>query len=244
MVTGDLNAALVEWVVQYRIDRPDHYLFNVREPDATLARRLRERDARGGRRPHGGRGDHHRPPGDRDRGAAEAAGARRRATRWASRIDQVQLKNVNPPEAVQASFNEVNQAQQERERAINVANGEYNKVDPARARPRPIRRSAPPRATPSKRVNEAEGDVAALQGAARRVPQGARGHAPAHLPRDHGRGAAQGDRQQDRSSTTRSRACCRCSTWAAERASSSAEGNADGRCVCCASADRCSPCWP
>ena len=46
-------------------------------------------------------------------------------------IDQVQLKNVNPPEPVQASFNEVNQAQQEKERLINVASGEYNKVDPA-----------------------------------------------------------------------------------------------------------------
>ena len=36
MVTGDLNSALVEWVVQYRIDDPVAYLFNVREPDATL----------------------------------------------------------------------------------------------------------------------------------------------------------------------------------------------------------------
>ena len=29
MVTGDLNAALVEWVVQYRIDDPKQYLFDV-----------------------------------------------------------------------------------------------------------------------------------------------------------------------------------------------------------------------
>ena len=46
------------------------------------------------------------------------------------RIDQVQLKNVNPPQTVQASFNQVNQAQQEKERAINMASGEYNKVVP------------------------------------------------------------------------------------------------------------------
>ena len=38
-------------------------------------------------------------------------------------IDQVQLKDVNPPQPVQPSFNEVNQAQQEREKMINVANG-------------------------------------------------------------------------------------------------------------------------
>ena len=32
MVTGDLNAALVEWVVQYRIEDPREYLFDVRNP--------------------------------------------------------------------------------------------------------------------------------------------------------------------------------------------------------------------
>jgi membrane protease subunit HflK len=36
MVTGDLNAALVEWVVQYRIEDPRQYLFDVRNPDETL----------------------------------------------------------------------------------------------------------------------------------------------------------------------------------------------------------------
>src|SRR5260221_5605779 len=46
------------------------------------------------------------------------------------RVDQVQLKNVNPPSQVQASFNEVNKAQQDRENTINIANGEYNKVVP------------------------------------------------------------------------------------------------------------------
>ena len=37
MVTGDLNAALVEWVVQYRIEDPKQYLFDVRNPDQTCA---------------------------------------------------------------------------------------------------------------------------------------------------------------------------------------------------------------
>ena len=36
MVTGDLNAALVEWVVQYRIEDPREYLFDVRNPGETL----------------------------------------------------------------------------------------------------------------------------------------------------------------------------------------------------------------
>jgi membrane protease subunit HflK len=75
------------------------------------------------------------------------------------RIDQVQLKNVNPPERVQASFNEVNQAQQEKERAINIANGEYNKSIP-RARGRADQTIRAAEGYAKKRVTEAEGDVA------------------------------------------------------------------------------------
>jgi len=77
------------------------------------------------------------------------------------KIDQVQLKNVNPPEKVQASFNEVNQAQQERESAINIANGEYNKAIP-RARGEADQKISAAEGYAQKRVNEAEGDAAAF----------------------------------------------------------------------------------
>jgi membrane protease subunit HflK len=73
-------------------------------------------------------------------------------------IDQVQLKNVNPPLPVQPSFNEVNQAQQEREQMINVANGEYNKVVP-RASGEADQKIQAAEGYALKRVNEAEGDV-------------------------------------------------------------------------------------
>ena len=36
MITGDLNTALVPWVVQYRIADPKQYLFGAREPEKTL----------------------------------------------------------------------------------------------------------------------------------------------------------------------------------------------------------------
>ncbi len=36
MITGDLNTALVPWVVQYRIVDPKAYLFGAREPEQTL----------------------------------------------------------------------------------------------------------------------------------------------------------------------------------------------------------------
>src|SRR5207249_3610338 len=36
MLTGDLNVAVVEWVVQYKIKDPKKYLFDVREPTSTF----------------------------------------------------------------------------------------------------------------------------------------------------------------------------------------------------------------
>jgi membrane protease subunit HflK len=49
------------------------------------------------------------------------------------KVDQVVLQDVNPPDAVKPSFNEVNQAQQEREKLINQAQSEYNQVVPRAA---------------------------------------------------------------------------------------------------------------
>lgn len=160
MVTGDLNAAMVEWVIQYRIDRADHYLFNVRNPDETL------RDA--------SESVMREVVGDRTvdevitigRQEVEDEALQKLRTLVASyrmglKVDQVQLKNVNPPEKVQASFNEVNQAQQERERAINIANGEYNKEVP-RARGRAAQTIRAAEGYAQQRVNEAQGEVAAF----------------------------------------------------------------------------------
>jgi membrane protease subunit HflK len=75
------------------------------------------------------------------------------------RVQQVQLKNVHPPQAVQRSFEEVNRAQQEREQMINQANGEYNKVVP-RAAGEAAKQISGAEGYATKRVNEAEGDVA------------------------------------------------------------------------------------
>ena len=49
MITGDLNTALVPWVVQYRITDPKMYLFGVREPEQTLRDFIGKRDARSDR---------------------------------------------------------------------------------------------------------------------------------------------------------------------------------------------------
>lgn len=161
MVTGDLNAALVEWAIQYRIDDPVKYLFAVREPDATL-RDLSESVIR-------------QIVGDRTVDEVITIGRQeinnialeklQQATTSYSmglRIEEVQLMNVNPPRPVQSSFNAVNQAQQDKETAINVANGEYNKEVP-RARGEADRMISAANGYAKKRVNEAEGDVASFE---------------------------------------------------------------------------------
>lgn len=160
MVTGDLNAALVEWVIQYRIESPSDYLFNVRNADATL------RDA--------SESVMREVVGDRTVDEVITIGRQEIESealiklqdlvgsyKMGIKIDQVQLKNVNPPERVQNSFNEVNQAQQEKESAINVARGEYNKAIP-RARGQAAQRITAAEGYAQKRVNEAEGDVRAF----------------------------------------------------------------------------------
>jgi modulator of FtsH protease HflK len=160
MVTGDLNAALVEWVVQYRIQDPSQYLFEVRNPGATL-RDLSEaamREVVGDRTV-----DELITIGRQDIEIEALARMQELSKRYhlGIRVDQVQLKNVNPPSEVQASFNEVNKAQQDRENAINIANGEYNRVVPkAKGEADQTVRGA--EGYRFKRVNEAEGDVAAF----------------------------------------------------------------------------------
>ena len=160
MVTGDLNAALVEWVVQYRIEDPRQYLFDVRNPEGTL-RDLSEaamREVVGDRTV-----DELITVGRQDIEIEALARMQELSKRYqlGIRVDQVQLKNVNPPSQVQASFNEVNKAQQDRENAINVANGEYNKIIPkAKGEADQTIRGA--EGYRFKRVNEAEGDVAAF----------------------------------------------------------------------------------
>ena len=160
MVTGDLNAALVEWVVQYRIEDPRQYLFDVRNPGETL-RDLSEaamREVIGDRTV-----DELITIGRQEIEIEALARMQDLSKRYnlGIRVDQVQLKNVNPPSQVQASFNEVNKAQQDRENAINIANGDYNKAVPkAKGEADQTIRGA--EGYRFKRVNEAEGDVAAF----------------------------------------------------------------------------------
>jgi membrane protease subunit HflK len=158
MVTGDLNAALVEWVVQYRISDPVKFLFEVREPAATL-RYVSEsvmREVVGDRTV-----DEVITIGRQEIESEALTKMQALSTKYAMgiSIDQVQLKNINPPGPVQESFNEVNQAQQEKEKLINEARRDYNKVIPL-AEGEKDQRIREADGYRLKRVNEAQGDVA------------------------------------------------------------------------------------
>jgi len=157
MVTGDLNAALVEWVVQYRIANPAKFLFEVRRPTETL-RHVSESVMR-------------EVVGDRTVDEVITIGRQEIETEALMKmqtlstkyemgisIDQVQLKNINPPQPVQASFNEVNQAQQEKEKLINEARRDYNKVIPL-AEGEKDQRIREADGYRLKRINEAVGDA-------------------------------------------------------------------------------------
>jgi modulator of FtsH protease HflK len=129
MLTGDLNIADVEWVIQYRITDSYKYLFRVRDAEDAL-HDMSEAAMR-------------KIVGDRTVnevltvGRQEVASTVERLLQTMCdeyengiRIDQVVLQDVNPPESVKASFNAVNEAQQERETLINRAESEYNRVIP------------------------------------------------------------------------------------------------------------------
>ncbi len=132
MLTGDLNLADVEWVIQFRIDNPYNFLFKVRNIEETL-RDVSEAAMR-------------QIVGDRTVdevltvGRAEVASEMEIILQNISneyemgiKIDQVVLQDANPPDPVKPSYNGVNEAEQQRETLINQARADYNRVIPRAA---------------------------------------------------------------------------------------------------------------
>ncbi|RMG63731.1 MAG: FtsH protease activity modulator HflK [Calditrichaeota bacterium] len=158
MLTGDLNAAEVEWIVQYRISDPYKFLFRVRNARQTF-RDMNEAIMR-------------EVVGDRTVNEVLTVGRQEIADtvsvmlqalcdqyELGLRVDQVVLQDVNPPDPVKPAFNEVNEAQQEKEKMINQALAEYNKVIP-RAKGEALRVIEEARGYALERVNQARGEAA------------------------------------------------------------------------------------
>lgn len=156
MLTGDKNVIQFNWVVQYRIDNPRDYLFEVENPEAAI-RDFSESVIR-------------RLVGNRafdyilDRRVELASESQIELQdllnkyRIGVQIDTVQLLDVNPPDKVKAAFNEVNQADQDKRRLANEAQKLYNeKIYRAQGEAEQIVEEA--KGYQAKRVNAANGDV-------------------------------------------------------------------------------------
>lgn len=157
MLTGDLNVAVVEWIVQYRVVDPYKYLFNVRDISTTF-RYMNEAVVR-------------QIVGDHSVDEVITIGRAKVALESKERlqelcdlyetgiqVNQLIFQDVNPPDPVKPSFNEVNESLQEKERKINEAWSEYNQAVPkARGEAEQTIQAAEGFATA--RVNNAEGDA-------------------------------------------------------------------------------------
>ena len=157
MLTGDLNVADVEWIVQYKIKDPYNFLFKLRDAESTF-HYMNEAIVR-------------KIVGDNSVDEVITVGRARMALEAKEElqslcdlyeigieVNQLIFQDVNPPDPVKPSFNEVNEALQEKERKINEAWSEYNQEIPkARGEAEQMIRAAEGYAT--ERVNNAEGDA-------------------------------------------------------------------------------------
>ena len=157
MLTGDLNVALVPWIVQYRVKDPYNYLFKVRD-----VRRILTDMSEASMRLVVGDRSINEVISKRDEIAVEARGLLQKELDQAEtgiHIVTIEMKRTNVPGPVQPSFNEVNQATQEKEQLIYQAKEEYNKSIP-RARGEADRTIKTAEGYALNRVNRAKGDAA------------------------------------------------------------------------------------
>jgi len=129
MLTGDLNMADIEWIVQWHVKDSRAYLFNVEDPVKTL----RDASLAGMRGIIGNNSfDEAIIIGRADNEVLAKANLQKLMDNYGTgmAIDVVRFQSTNPPHAARAAFNKVNEAQQEKETKINEAKQAYNKGVP------------------------------------------------------------------------------------------------------------------
>jgi membrane protease subunit HflK len=129
MLTGDLNVVDAEWIVQYKIRDPYLFLFRMRDATGTF----RDMTEAVVRRVVGDNSVDEVITVGRERIAAEAMQELQAlcdSYEIGIEVSQLIFQDVNPPEPVKPSFNDVNEALQEKERKINDAWAEYNQEIP------------------------------------------------------------------------------------------------------------------
>ncbi|MEA1973888.1 MAG: FtsH protease activity modulator HflK [Candidatus Cloacimonadota bacterium] len=157
MLTGDLNIANVEWIVQFRIRDARKFLFNVRNGENNI-RDISEAVMRLVV------GDHSVDEvivlNRKDIAYDAQIKIQNKLDEYNTGIEivTVNLQNVNPPDKVKPAFNNVNSAKQEQEKIVNQAWQQYNKVIPeAKGKAKQVIEEASGYAL--KRTNRAEGDA-------------------------------------------------------------------------------------
>lgn len=158
MLTGDLNVLVVEWIVQFKIKDPVKLLFNIRNPLRTV-RNISEavmRQVVGDNTVNEvlttRRVELNRKVQDKLQEILDSYDS-------GIHVVTVKLQDVNPPDQVKPSFNEVNEAKQEKEKVINQAWEKYNKIIP-KARGEAEKTIKESEGYALKRVNQAKGDAA------------------------------------------------------------------------------------
>jgi len=157
MLTGDLNVAVVPWIVQYRINDPYKFLFKVRN----VRKLLRDMSEAAVRLVVGDRSINE-VISKREAIAVESRKVLQEEMDYADsgiHIITIEMKKTNVPGPVQPSFNEVNQAIQEKEQMIYNAKKDYNQAIPA-AKGKADRTIKMAEGYAISKVNRAEGDAA------------------------------------------------------------------------------------
>jgi membrane protease subunit HflK len=161
-LTADLNAAVVEWTVQWRIKQPDQYLFSIDQKHIETTIDVAARTVM------------HRLIGDYSMDEIltskreEVGGKALEATQklldsyhCGVAITGLQMQRVTPPEQVKASFDDVNAAIQRRDKLVNEANRERNQMIP-QAQARADRLIKEAKGYADRRRAEAQGEISAL----------------------------------------------------------------------------------
>ncbi len=157
MLTGDLNVAVVEWIVQYKIKDAYKYKFKIRDVNSTF-HYMNEAVVR-------------KVVGDSSVDEVITIGRARIASEAKEElqklcdlyeigieVSQLILQDVNPPDPVQPSFNDVNESLQEKERKINDARAEYNQEIP-KAKGEAEQMISASEGYAMERINRAKGDA-------------------------------------------------------------------------------------
>ena len=156
MLTGDLNVAVVPWIVQYRIKDPYNFLFKVND----VNRLLRDMSEAAMRMVVGDRSINEVIT-KREEIAIESRELLQKELDQAEtgiHITTIEMKKTNVPGPVQPSFNEVNQAIQQREQMVYQAREDYNKAVPE-ARGEAERTIKAAEGFALDRINRAKGDA-------------------------------------------------------------------------------------